>query len=123
MKAAIMPLIFLTVILNSIAQLLLKAGMKKVGELEFAWTNVTFLCSKIALNPYIFLGLCAYFFSFGAWLLVLSKADISYAYPLISLGYILSAITAYYFLGESLTILRVTGILIILCGVFLVSQS
>lgn len=118
-----MPLIFLGVLLNTGAQLMLKAGVNRMGQLDFAWQRLFSFCFEVAMNPYILTGLLFYVISVVLWLLVLSRTEVSLAYPMISLGYVLNAVTAYYLFGESLTLSRMAGILIILCGVYLIARS
>ena len=57
------------------------------------------------------------------WMVVLSRLEVGYAYPFLSLGYVVAAVAGYYFLGESLSILRIAGILVICLGVFMVARS
>ena len=57
------------------------------------------------------------------WLMVLSRSSVSIAYPMSSLGYITSAVAAYYFLGEDLSVVRLVGIFVILVGVYIVAKS
>jgi multidrug transporter EmrE-like cation transporter len=123
MKSAVFPLILLGVILNTGAQLLLKAGMNRIGHFEFALSKLFSISLQVAMNPYILMGLLGYVVSVVIWLLVLSRVDVSFAYPMISLGYVLNAVTAYYLFEESLSITRILGIVVILCGVYLVARS
>ncbi len=116
-------LILLGVLLNAAAQLLLKAGMTQIGHFEFSAANVLPISLKVMGNMPIVTGLCAYVVSVAVWLLVLSRVQVSYAYPMLSIGYIVNAIAAYYFFGEDLSLLRIMGILIIVAGVYLISQS
>lgn len=116
-------LILLGVLLNAAAQLLLKSGMNQVGHFDFSFTNVLPIFSKVLVCPPIITGLFAYVVSVGVWLLVLSRVQVSYAYPMLSIGYIVNAIAAYYLFGESLSLMRVTGVFIIIAGVYFVSQS
>ncbi|MBA2655044.1 MAG: EamA family transporter [Gammaproteobacteria bacterium] len=118
-----MPLILFGVVLNTGAQLLLKAGVNRMGQFDFVWAKIVPLGLQIATNPYILIGLFSYVISVGTWLLVLSRVDVSYAYPMISLGYVLNAVTAYYLFDETLSISRMMGIFVILCGVYLVARS
>lgn len=119
----IFMLILLGVLLNAGAQLLLKAGMSQIGHFEFTLTNVVPIGWKVVSNIPIVTGLFAYVFSVAVWLLVLSRVQVSFAYPMLSIGYIVNAMAAYYLFGEPLSVLRVTGIFIIITGVYLVSQS
>lgn len=123
MKLAVFPLILLGVFLNTAAQLLLKAGMERIGEFDFSLPKLYQISLSVAVNPHILLGLSFYVISVAVWLLVLSRVEVSFAYPMISLGYIVNAITAYYFFGEALSITRMSGIFVILLGVYLVARS
>jgi multidrug transporter EmrE-like cation transporter len=116
-------LILIGVLLNTAAQLLLKAGMTQIGHFSFSWANLFPIGFKVAGNPPIITGLFAYVMSVVVWLLVLSRVQVSYAYPMLSIGYVVNAIAAYYLFGESFSLMRMTGIFIIIGGVYLVSQS
>ena len=78
---------------------------------------------KAATNPYIIIGLFLYGLSFALWLIVLSKLEVSLAYPLLSIGYIIMPFVGYLFLDESLSVARIVGICIIIVGVYVVSRS
>lgn len=116
-------LIFLGVFLNAAAQLLLKAGMGQIGHFEFSTINIIPIGLKVALCPAIIGGLFLYVFSVVVWLLVLSRVEVSYAYPLLSVGYVVNALAAYFLFAEDLSLIRIVGIFIIIAGVFLVARS
>jgi multidrug transporter EmrE-like cation transporter len=116
-------LILLGVLLNAAAQLLLKAGMTQIGHFEFSLANAIPIGMKVMVNPPILTGLFAYVLSVVVWLLVLSRVQVSFAYPMLSIGYIVNAIAAYYLFGESLSVMRVTGIFVIIVGVYMISQT
>lgn len=122
-----MPTVFLLilfgVLLNAGAQLLLKAGMSQIGHFEFRFENIIPIGVKVIANPPILAGLCAYVVSVAVWLLVLSRVQVSFAYPMLSIGYIVNAVAAYYLFGEDLSLLQIVGIFIIISGVYLVSQG
>lgn len=119
----IFALIILGVMLNAGAQLLLKAGMTQIGHFEFSVANVVPITQKVMFNLPILSGLSLYVMSVGVWLLVLSRVQVSFAYPMLSIGYIVNAIAAYYLFGEPLTSIRLLGIFVIIAGVYLVAQS
>lgn len=123
MKLTVFSLLMLGVLLNASAQLLLKAGMNRIGEFEFHLTNVLPIGVQVATNLPILLGLAAYVVSVLVWMMVLSRVDVSMAYPMVSLGYVINAIAAYFLFAEPLSALRVSGIFVILLGVFLVARS
>ena len=57
------------------------------------------------------------------WIVVLSKVEVSFAYPLLSIGYVVVALVGWRFFGESLSAIRFVGIVIICIGVYLISKS
>ena len=116
-------LILLAVIFNTAAQIFLKMGVDRIGSFDFQWSIFFPMALKMISSPWIVLGLIIYVGSVGIWLMVLSRIPVSIAYPIASLGYVTSAIAAYYFLGEDLSVLRVAGILVILVGVYMVAKS
>jgi len=119
----IMPLILLGVLLNAIAQLFLKEGMNRIGHFDFVWANVLPIGLQVALSPFVVAGLFCYVTSVVVWLIVLSRVDVSYAYPMVSIGYIITAIAAYFFMQEPVSLQRAMGILVIIAGVYLLTRS
>ena len=110
-------LILFGVFFNTIAQLFLKQGMLLIGNINLHMSELFSAFYKIVISPYIVLGMCCYIISFCIWLIVLSKVEVSYAYPLLSIGYIITAIFGYYFWGESLGVYKIVGIIFICIGV------
>ena len=116
-------LVMLGVLLNATAQLLLKAGTNRVGEFAFAWDNVVPIGMKLATSAPILGGLACYVVSVVVWILALSRAPVSVAYPMLSVGYIVNAVAAWMLFGESITAQKMVGIGFIVVGVFLVARS
>ncbi len=110
-------LIILGVTLNTVAQLCLKQGMASVGAVSLELAGLFDLVIKVMASPFIMLGLSCYVASFAVWLVVLSRVEVSMAYPMLSIGYIVTAVFGYYFWGESLGIYKMAGIFLICVGV------
>ena len=123
MNAASWALIFTGVLLNAAAQLLLKAGTNAVGQFEFSAQNLVPVGMKLAFEPHIAGGLACYVVSVAAWIVGLSRVEVSIAYPMLSIGYVVNALAAWYLFGESLTAQKFIGIAFIVAGVFLVARS
>lgn len=123
MNLIIFPWLLLGVLLNAGAQLLLKAGSERISALHFSWSNIIPMGFQLMGSPYIILGLFFYVVSVVIWIAVLSRVDVSVAYPMLSIGYVVNAIAAYYLFGEALTAARMGGIFLILVGVYLVARS
>ena len=119
----IFGLILFGVLLNAAAQLLLKAGISQIGHFEFSMANALPIGVKIMANPPIITGLVLYVVSVATWLMVLSRVNVSYAYPMLSIGYVVNAFAAYYLFGEPLTSMKMLGIFIIITGVYLVTKT
>jgi multidrug transporter EmrE-like cation transporter len=117
------PLIMLGVLLNAAAQIFLKEGMRRIGHFEFVWANIVPITMQVAGNVFVLGGLLCYVISVAVWLLVLSRVEVSFAYPLLSVGYIVNAVAGYYLFHENLSMTRITGILIICVGVYFVTKS
>lgn len=123
MNALSFSLILAGVLLNAAAQLLLKAGTNAVGHFEFSASNIVPIGLRLALEPTILGGVACYVVSLVVWIMALSRVEVSIAYPMLSIGYVINAVAAWYLFGESLTALRLTGIGFIVVGVFLVARS
>jgi drug/metabolite transporter (DMT)-like permease len=117
-------LIIGSVMLSALAQLVLKSGMSSDhiqrvlahGKLlETAWT--------VASNLYVIAGLSLYAFSAVVWLLVLARVDVSFAYPFVGLGFILTMLLGWLVLHEPVGISRLLGTLLVALGVYLISRS
>jgi drug/metabolite transporter (DMT)-like permease len=122
-KYVVLVLILLDVILNVTGQLSLKYGMSKMGNFALSVTTLPPVFLRAATNLYVLFGLMCYGLGFMVWLIVLSKAEVSYAYPLISLGYVFTAILARAMFGEAVGATRMAGIVITCLGVFLIARS
>jgi len=116
-------LILTGVLLNAAAQLLLKAGTNAIGHFEFHLDNLLPIGSKIALQPHILGGLACYAISVVVWIMALSRVPVSVAYPMLSIGYVVNAVVAYFLFNEPLAGQKLLGIGFIVIGVWLVARS
>ena len=123
MNAASWVFLLTGVLLNAAAQLLLKAGTNAVGRFEFSAENIVPIGIKLAFEPHIAGGVACYVVSLVVWIMGLSRVEVSIAYPMLSIGYVLNAVAAWYLFGESLTAQKLVGIAFIVAGVFLVARS
>ena len=123
MNATSFSLLMTGVLLNAGAQLLLKAGTNSVGVFEFSRDNLVPVGWRLATEPHIVGGLACYVISVVIWVMALSRVEVSVAYPLLSIGYVVNAIAAWYLFGEAVTPMRLAGIGVIIVGVCLVARS
>lgn len=123
MNSLSLGLILSGVLLNAIAQLLLKAGTNAVGHFAFHAGNIVPVGLKLALQPYILGGVACYAISLVVWIMALSRVPVSIAYPMLSIGYVINAFIAYHWFGEPLSAQKLLGIGLIIIGVVLVTRS
>jgi multidrug transporter EmrE-like cation transporter len=123
LKYTVLLLICLDVALNVAGQLSLKYGMSQIGNFSLSLSALPPVFLRAATSLPVILGLFCYGLGFMVWLIVLAKAEVSYAYPMISLGYVFTAILAKMLFGEAVTLTRMAGILITCLGVFIIARS
>ena len=117
-----MPLILLSVTCNALAQVLLKKGMLVLGP-NLSEGDAFGKARRILFQPYVIAGLACFGGSLVTWLIVLSTVEVSAAYPLYGLGYIITAVAGRSLFDERLSAARWIGIALICVGVGLVAQS
>lgn len=108
-----------SVVLSATAQLFLKLGSRHLasegGPIELA--------RSAALSPPIWAGLALYGLSVALWIRVLSKLDLSMAYPFVGLGFLMTTGFGAIFLGENVTPMRILGTILVAGGCILVARS
>ena len=122
------PFILFTVLTNAAAQLMLKQGMThlypiSLGPLSFAADTLIGKLGMTLLNPWVMAGLITFVISMASHLFVLSKVEISFAFPFLSLAYIVVAVAAWTWFGEDLNAYRMAGIALICGGTVLIAQG
>lgn len=122
MKFTDLLLVLAGVGLNAAAQLLLKAGASAVGAIS-GWSALRAAAPTLAVHPGILGGLSCYVISVVVWIVALSRVEVSVAYPMLSVGYVVNALLAMWLFGETVTAQRWIGIAVILVGVTLVARS
>ena len=110
-----------SVLLNAAAQLLIRKGMLEVGAVGV--NNIMQNLGSMITNLWLWGAMLSYAISILMWMSVLSKVEVSYAYPFLSVGYIMAAIAGYALFNEHLSMTRIAGILVICIGVILISRS
>jgi multidrug transporter EmrE-like cation transporter len=116
-------LIMSGVMLNAAAQMFLKVGMHRIGHFDLTLANVWPIGLQVVTSIPVIGGIACYVISILIWLVVLSRVEVSMAYPMVSLGYVVTAFAAYFWLGEQLGPMRLAGIVVILAGVWMVSST
>jgi drug/metabolite transporter (DMT)-like permease len=110
--------IFGTVICTVYGQLVIKWRIAKYGELPDDFFDKFIFLVKLLLDPYIFSGFAVALLASFFWMAAMTIFDISYAYPFITAGLTLTTVVlAILLLGESFSIQKITGVIMIAIGV------
>lgn len=117
------PFILFTVMTNAAAQVLLKYGMISLGPISFSADTIIQRIFQIVFNRWVFAGLFMFVISMASHLFVLSKVDLSYAYPFLSLAYVIVAVIAWVLFKEELGTYKLAGIAFIMVGTILIAQG
>ena len=104
-----LPLILFTVLSNAAAQIMLKRGMIMVGRVSLDPSSLFASFWRIALNPFVIAGFFIFVISMASHLAVLSRVDLSFAYPFLSLAYVVVTAYAYLVFTEDVSQLRVSA--------------
>lgn len=118
-----LPFILFTVLTNAAAQVMLKQGMLTLGPLNLTAETALARAFQVLFNPWVFAGIAIYVIALASHLYVLSKVELSFAYPFLSLAYVAAAIFAFFAFGENLNAWRIAGIALICVGTVLIAHS
>jgi len=119
-------LFFICLVVGLTGQILLKKGMNKIGEVTLFSKGMLNLVKTIRgmfTNVWIIFGVLLFGGSTLLWLVILSGLDLSYIYPMVSLNYVLAALSSKIFFKERISKMRWLSLGIIILGVILVSLS
>lgn len=117
------PFILFTVLTNAAAQLMLKQGMMTLSQAAMNQPNIVLKLLMIVFSPWVFFGLATFVISMASHMFVLSKVDLSFAYPFLSLAYVAVAVFAWLIFKEDLGTAKIAGIAFICVGTVLIAQS
>lgn len=117
-------LILASILISTLGQYLLKSGANQLGTVgvEAAHRGVE-IAIKAITNVWILGGLGCYGLGAVAWIMVLTRVPLSWAYPMLALNQVLILLVAWLVLGEQVGAMRWAGVILIISGVFLVSRS
>lgn len=117
-----MLLIITSVAMGAVGQVLLKIGADKLTNFSLTLPTIFYSVISIIKIPEIVIGLVLFGSSFLLWIKVLTANELSYAYPMVSLGYIIVATVSFFVFKETFTINKMIGILMIISGVFFINR-
>jgi multidrug transporter EmrE-like cation transporter len=115
-------LILLSILCGVAGQTVIKIGVSQPGASDAA-SGLISLVGMILRSPMVMLGLLLYALGALAWIAVLSRVDLSVAYPFLALNFLLVTLSSQFLLGETVPAMRWIGVLVICSGILLVARS
>jgi multidrug transporter EmrE-like cation transporter len=119
MLALALALLFVAIALGAAGQVLLKSGLRQLGTRP----PPEVVIKSIVSNGRVFGGFACYGLSSILYILALSRLDLSYAYPMVAVSYVLVAVLSWRFLAEPIPALRVAGLAVVMLGVIILAFS
>ncbi len=115
--------ILLTLAFTVYGQLVLKWQMGSAGPLPAgAAAKLGFLLQQFT-NPWIFSGFVSAFVASLAWMAAMTRFELNYAYPFMSLAFVIVMVLGVLFLGEALNLRKVIGTLLVMAGLVVIARA
>ena len=109
--------IYGTILFTVYGQLIIKWQMGKAGPLPYVFSEKLFFLLQMLFNPWIISALFSAFAASLCWMAAMTKFELSYAYPFMSLSFVFVLVLSGFFFHESITLLKVLGVLFIITGI------
>jgi len=116
-------LVLAGVVLNALAQSLLKHGTNRLGPVGFSLSEAVPTSLRVLSDWPFLLGFACYGVSLVVWIAALTRVPVTVAYPMLSIGYVINALIARYWLGETMGLNGWLGIAFIVLGVTLIARQ
>jgi len=123
MSPSSLALVLAGVTLNALAQSLLKHGTNRLGPVEFSLRDALPIGVRVLQDWPFLLGFACYGVSLVVWIAALTRVPVTVAYPMLSIGYVINALIARYWLGETMGLAGWLGIAFIALGVTLIARQ
>jgi len=111
-------------VIGTLGQILLKYGMGQVGAITRSdFDRPISLVTSVFMNRWILMAIPLYVLGFIVWLIVLSKLDLSYAYGVLALTYVLIPLASLLIFNENIPVMRWVGIGGICISIVIIGMS
>ncbi len=114
--------IFLPVFLTTIGEFFLKHNINQLSTSTFNTGNMSHILSMVA-DPGVLIGLGCILVGGFLWVIAMSKFELSFLYPFLSINYITIVVGSHFFLKEDVSIFRYMSIVLIIIGLIFISRS
>jgi multidrug transporter EmrE-like cation transporter len=115
--------VFGSILFTVYGQLVVKWQVGKAGAFPATWPERILFLAKLVMNPWVLSAMGAGFGALLCWLAAMTKFELSYAYPFMSLAFVLVLILSVFFFGEALTAPKILGVLVVIVGIAIASRG
>ena len=115
--------IFATIFFTVYSQLIMRWQVSQAGALPSDTVEKIYYIWHLLLNPWILTSIVATFLAGVSWMLAMTRFEISYAYPWISLNFVLMLAFGFFLLGETFTLSKLFGVILIVSGVIIIGRA
>lgn len=112
-----------TVLFTVYGQLIMKWRIVQYGALPIDFSDKVIFLFKLIFDPYIFSGFISAFIASLFWMGVMTKFELSYAYPFMSGAFILVFVLSIFLFHETITLQKIIGLILITTGILITSRS
>jgi len=112
-----------TILLTVYGQLIVKWQVNLAGARPASDDSMTMFLVRLLLNPWVLSGFAAAFLASVFWMAVLTKFELSYAYPFVALTFVFVVLAGGLLFGEPITFPKIAGLALIIAGITLASQG
>ena len=115
--------IFATIFLGVYSQLIIRWQVTLAGSLPLDYSGKIWFVARLLLNPWVISSIIATFMGGVSWMMAMAKFETSYAYPFISLQFVIILVAGVLMFGETFSFGKLIGTLLIMCGILIVTRS
>lgn len=115
--------IFITLVLTVYGQMILKWRLNQFTDWPLSFAGKAIFLVKSIFDPFIFSSFFSAFLASLFWMAALKEFELSKAYPMMSLSFIFVLILSFFFLGETMSFQKIAGTILVLVGIFLISNT
>ena len=100
-------------------QVIIKWQVSNAGAFPGDAAGKIWFLLRLAVNPWVISSLCCAFLAFLCWMAAMTKFDLSYAYPFMSLSFVFVLILSALFFHEPITAAKTLGVIFIMAGIII----
>ena len=115
--------ILMTIFFTVYSQLIMRWQVGNAGNLPADTPGKISFILALLLNPWVITGVASTFFAGVSWMLAMTRFEISYAFPFVSLNYILVLLAGFLIFGESFSLVKLAGTFLVIMGLLVIAKG